>query len=160
MEAGYEVTDWKNIFKEITDAFQKDGEFKAIVTEIGLNDDGKLHPALVTTFFILLYMDGQYFLSFTINKYKIEMVAYYSHILTLLLYDNLGIYPDSYVDTNDGHLYFGDLAYEKYKEKIHEKHGVVSCPVCDRLVPKEIIEEDTGFCKMCSEYAIPNMKFH
>jgi hypothetical protein len=159
MEAGYEVTDWVGVFGEITEAFKEEEDFKVAISEISLVS-GKSMPSLITPYFVLMFDGEKYLLSFTINKYKIEMVAYYSHILTLLLYDNVLVFYDSYVDVKTGQLHFGDNAYEEFKKSIHEKHGVSVCPVCDRPVPKQYINEKTGYCLMCEQETIPNMKFH
>ena len=101
-----------------------------------------------------------YELSFSINNYRISKIADITYVLTLYLYDDLSIIQDNFLSQKEQSFYFGDEAYQKFEDYVHEKNGVVKCPVCDRIVLKEIFIEEKGFCKICDELELPSSTFH
>lgn len=150
---------WRHVFLEVHELF-KEEDFTSVVTELPLGGEGKLFPAYVCPFFVLIYSQDKYYISFTINKYKIETVSYYTHILTLLLYDKLQVWADNWVDIASGLMYFGEHAYAKYEEHDMKSHGVTKCPVCEKIIPESFMDKEKGYCKICEKMVIPNATFH
>jgi len=128
--------------------------------------NGAEYQCYFTKRFILLAVppkdeqtDVQYLLSFTVNNYNIQDVAWYTHILSLYFQSQLSIHEDNYIDEKNKKFYFGPTAYTKFEEQIHTDRGFVKCPVCERYVPRSIIDEQTGYCKICG-IDLPNSTFH
>jgi len=126
--------------------------------------DGAVYDCYITKRFILFAVpeegkDPRYKLSFCINNYKIEDVAFYTNIMTLYIYDNLDIYTDHFIDKKTYTAVFGDDAYILYKQQLHEKNGATECPVCQKVVLKELFVPELGYCAFCEE-EIPSSTFH
>lgn len=144
-------------FKEVLDNSQKPPV--SIVEKIIL--DSKETDALITSSFILFKQnDNMYFVSFNINKHDIQQIAMYTNLLTLYLYDQLYIYHDCFIDSTSGEISFAADAYKKMDSVIHKKYGTTKCPLCQRVVPKNIMNDELGYCNLCKDLDIPNATFH
>ena len=102
----------------------------------------------------------KYLLSFAISDYKLDIVAQVTHLLTLMLYDQLRLAEDHFVDINTNTVYYGDDAYEQYELYIQRKHGLVECPVCEQIIPEDKSFEKRGYCKLCHKHVIPYVTYH
>ena len=140
-------------------------KIESIIAPITLTEEGisKEYNCLINQYCILIAKSTdplRYEISFSINRYKISKVASITHILSLYLYDDLYIIQDNFLALKEQSYYFGEDAYQKFEEHVHEKNGVIKCPVCERIVLKEIFIEEKGYCKICDELEIPDQTFH
>lgn len=138
---------------------------ESILTSLTLTEDGivKEYDCVINKYCILIAKSTdpiKYEISFSINKYQISKIASITHILTLYLYDDLFVIQDNFLSQKEQSFYFGDEAYQKFEEHVHEKNGVIKCPVCERIVLKEIFIQEKGFCKICDELELPSETFH
>lgn len=117
-------------------------------------------PAIYFECFLLFYSKGIYYVSFRINSYKIEEVAHYTLILAMLYMYSLEIFNDSFIEEKTAMLYFGDAAYNKYEDHVHDTHGVIKCGMCENIVRKEVFNYELGYCQICEKYLIPNLTLH
>lgn len=131
----------------------------SVITTITL--DGHQVDALIHVNFILFKQtDYMYMLSFNINKHSVQATAILTNLLTLYFYDMLYIYHDCFIDIKNGDIYFADEAYKRYETIIHNKHGMIRCPLCQRVVPVSSMNTKLGYCKVCETIDIPNATFH
>lgn len=104
--------------------------------------------------------EDEYHLSFSINNYTVQSVAYYTHLITLVCGTALLIDDDHFVDHKNQTVLFGTNAYNKFEEYVHEQKGFVKCPLCERYVPKDIFYPEKGYCKICEDVELPVTVFH
>ena len=144
---------------EIVGGMLNKEKVKFNITEIIIEDEE--YPCLACPMFILFYDKSTSFynLSFSINKYRIKQVAYYTNLLTLFFYDLLDISDDHYLDLKEKTLFFGDTAYEKYEKQMYAKNDMCKCPVCDSVVYNNMMNEN-GYCKTCEEVNLKQVQWH
>ena len=112
-------------------------------------------------YFMLDGIDNKTFLlSFTVNDYRIGKVAMITHLLTLMLYDDLKMAEDNFVDINTNTVYYGDEAYLQFAEHIKRKKGLMTCPVCEMTCTTEMFIEDKGYCRLCERDVMPFVTIH
>ena len=122
---------------------------------------GEAHcPTIFFPKFVLIYWKEKYTLSFRINNHKMEDIAYYTHILTLIYQGELYITADNYIDKETSKMYMGDAAYLKYNDVVDMEAGVVYCEYCECKVPVEYYYKEKGYCTRCEKLIIPNIKLH
>lgn len=146
----------KNVFFEIKDVLDDSSAVETTITFKGK----KNCPAIFFESFVLIYFGKKYYVSFRISDHKIERVAYFSHVLTLIYQDDLIIYHDNFIEKKTALLHFDDAAYEKYEEYIHALNGMIQCKCCDNVIPKEMFIIEKGYCKICEEHVFPHITLH
>lgn len=115
----------------------------------------------VTPKFLLQVFDLEHAtVSFTINSYKIQQVAFLMHTLTLIFYDTIKVIEDNFVDVASEEIFYGTEAYAKFQTYVETKNGYNRCPICEKLASKDFWMPEKGYCKVCEEEKIPNMIFH
>jgi hypothetical protein len=130
-----------------------------VITPITLEEhavDSLIHP----NFIVFKQTENMYLISFNINKHSVQSTALFTNLLTLYFYDMLYIYHDCFIDTSTGEISFADTAYKVYEKKVHKKHGMVRCNLCQRIVPETSMNRELGYCKICETVDIPNTTFH
>lgn len=123
--------------------------------------EGEQRWSFITKDFILDAVDPEnYYLSFTINNYRIGRVSLVTHLLTLMLYDQLKLVEDNFIDINTNTVYYGDEAYEQFAEFVKKKNGLVTCPVCDITCTEEMYISEKGYCRLCERDVLPYVTYH
>lgn len=142
--------------KDILQILEEDAKIDGKIIKMTL--DNTEYWCYVNVYFILIaFSPEEYQLSFTINNYEIENVAYLTHILSLYLQEDLHIYKDNFIDLKNEKMYFGTDAYTAYENHVHDKNGFIQCEFCEKYVPKSIYNAEKMYCKVCEELVIPNM---
>lgn len=102
-------------------------------------------------------IDGK--ISFEVNT-TIALVAETVRLLNYIFrpYD-FTIAEDYFLD-DAKEIYYGDEAYTKVIDSLHEKNGEEYCPCCNKYISKKLMNTETGICKICEEFIIPKVTFH
>lgn len=131
-------------------------------TEImNLEFDGELRPTLIHPRFLLIgYEPDKFYISMNINNASHSETAHYTLLVTLYLYDKVYIYPDFFYNKEKKSFVFGEAASDLFKEHVRNKNGMKVCNVCERTLPKSLIDDEKGYCKICEEITLPNATFH
>jgi hypothetical protein len=143
----------------LAEALKEDFDLTSSIVDITFMETENC-PAMFNKYFVLIIYDDEFYLSFNLNYCSVYDVAFYTQNLTLMFGTDLVIYLDHYVDTKEGHLYFGDSAHNKNTESINNRKGIKTCPMCDRDFPFEMFAKDHNFCVICEKMVLPNIKFH
>jgi hypothetical protein len=144
---------------EAQEILELDPEIRGAI--INSSTEDKKSWTYVTPKFLLQVFDDEHAtVSFTINSYKIQQVAYLMHTLTLFFYDTIKVIEDNFVDTKNEEIYYGSEAYTRFQEHVHTKNGYTRCPICEKLASKEFWLPEKGYCKVCELEVIPTMSFH
>jgi hypothetical protein len=143
----------------ISQVLEEDYELNSLQFSLRFMDEDC--EALVNKYFALIHFnDDEFYLSFCLNSSTLFDACAYTQSLIPLLQDKLIPYIDHYVDVENGYMYFGDVAHTKYKEMLNTLKGLKQCPVCDRVLPKELYKTDTGICSICENITLKKATYH
>ena len=136
-------------------------DFELESTFLPLEFMGKECDAIICKYFAIIeHAPRYYYITFCLNYCGFYEVAFFSHILTLLLGNEMHIFDDHYMDIKEGRMYFGDAAHLRNLDVINTKRGLKQCTMCDKYLPVEFFKDKDFCCIICAKMVLPNVKFH